>query len=37
MGEMRRGILARDEQLRRMLAGVAHAIRNPLGYIELYA
>ena len=27
----------RDEQLRQMLGGVAHEIRNPLGGIELYA
>jgi signal transduction histidine kinase len=37
MDEMRSRILARDEQLRRMLGGVAHEIRNPLGGIELYA
>lgn len=37
MEEMRRQILARDEQLRLMLAGVAHEIRNPLGGIEIYA
>ncbi len=37
MEEMRRKILARDEQLRQMLAGVAHEIRNPLGGIEIYA
>ena len=37
MEEMRRKILARDEQLRQMLSGVAHEIRNPLGGIEIYA
>ena len=37
MEEMRRRLLARDEQLRQMLAGVAHEIRNPLGGIEIYA
>lgn len=37
MDEMRVKILARDEQLRQMLAGVAHEIRNPLGGIEIYA
>ncbi len=37
MEEMRRKILARDEQLRQMLAGVAHEICNPLGGIEIYA
>ena len=37
MEEMRRKILARDAQLRQMLGGVAHEIRNPLGGIEIYA
>ncbi len=37
MEEMRRKLLARDEQLRQMLGGVAHEIRNPLGGIEIYA
>jgi len=34
---MRQQLAARDEQLRQMLAGVAHEISNPLGGIELYA
>ena len=37
MERMRVGILHRDEQLRLMLAQVAHEIRNPLGGLELYA
>ncbi|MFH1569975.1 MAG: ATP-binding protein [Gemmatimonadota bacterium] len=37
MEEMRQKLLARDAQLRQMLAGVAHEIRNPLGGIEIYA
>jgi len=37
MEEMRVQLLARDAQLRQMLAGVAHEIRNPLGGIEIYA
>ena len=37
MEEMRRKLTARDAQLRLMLGGVAHEIRNPLGSIELYA
>ncbi len=37
MDRMRRGILERDEQLRLMLAQVAHEIRNPLGGLELFA
>jgi signal transduction histidine kinase len=37
MERMREGILQRDEQLRLMLAQVAHEIRNPLGGLELFA
>jgi len=37
MEEMRRKLLTRDAQLRQMLGGVAHEIRNPLGGIEIYA
>lgn len=37
MERMRLGILERDEQLRLMLAQVAHEIRNPLGGLELFA
>jgi len=37
MERMRTGILNRDEQLRLMLAQVAHEIRNPLGGLELFA
>ena len=37
MEEMRLKLLARDAQLRQMLSGVAHEIRNPLGGIEIYA
>ena len=37
MEEMRRKLMARDAQLRQMLGGVAHEIRNPLGGIEIYA
>lgn len=36
MERMRRGIVRRDEQLRLMLAQVAHEIRNPLGGLELF-
>jgi signal transduction histidine kinase len=36
MERMRRGIFRRDEQLRLMLAQVAHEIRNPLGGLELF-
>lgn len=37
MERMRQGVLERDEQLRLMLAQVAHEIRNPLGGVELFA
>lgn len=37
MERMRKGIVQRDEQLRLMLAQVAHEIRNPLGGLELFA
>ena len=37
MDEMRRKLVERDAQLRQMLGGVAHEIRNPLGGIEIYA
>ena len=37
MERMRTGIRRRDEQLRVMLARVAHEIRNPLGGLELFA
>jgi signal transduction histidine kinase len=37
MERMRMGIVQRDEQLRLMLAQVAHEIRNPLGGLELFA
>lgn len=37
MEEMRKKLLARDAQLRQMLGGVAHEIRNPLSGIEIYA
>lgn len=37
MEEMRQKLLTRERQLRQMLAGVAHEIRNPLGGIEIYA
>lgn len=34
---MRRSILHRDAQMKMMLSGIAHEIRNPLGGIELFA
>jgi len=37
MENMRNGIIERDNQLKMMLAGVAHEIRNPLGGIEIFA
>ncbi len=37
MEHMREAIAQREQNLRLMLAGVAHEIRNPLGGIELYA
>ena len=37
MEEMRNKLVARDAQLRQMLGGVAHEIRNPLSGIEIYA
>jgi signal transduction histidine kinase len=37
MERMRQGILERDEQLKLMLAQVAHEIRNPLGGLDLFA
>lgn len=37
MERMRAGILEREEQLRLMLAQVAHEVRNPLGGLELFA
>jgi signal transduction histidine kinase len=37
MEKMRKGIIERDNQLKLMLAGVAHEIRNPLGGIEIFA
>jgi signal transduction histidine kinase len=37
MDEMRQAISRREQNLRMMLAGVAHEIRNPLGGIELFA
>ncbi len=37
MDRMRREIINRDNQLKMMLAGIAHEIRNPLGGIEIFA
>lgn len=36
MESMRRELEARDRQLKMMLAGVAHEVRNPLGGMELF-
>jgi signal transduction histidine kinase len=36
MEEMRQNVLERERDLKAMLAGVAHEIRNPLGGIELF-
>ena len=37
METMRQGIVVREQELKTMLAGVAHEIRNPLGGIELFS
>jgi len=37
MQQMQTAIVSREQNLRMMLAGVAHEIRNPLGGIELFA
>ena len=37
MEEMRQNVLQRDQELKGMLAGVAHEIRNPLGGMELFS
>jgi signal transduction histidine kinase len=37
MKEMQQAVARREQNLRLMLAGVAHEIRNPLGGIELFA
>ncbi len=34
---MRQALLARDERMQMMLAGIAHEVRNPLGGMELFA
>lgn len=34
--EMRRDILNRDRQMKMMLSGIAHEVRNPLGGMELF-
>jgi signal transduction histidine kinase len=36
LDDMRRSILARDQQLQMMLAGIAHEVRNPLGGMALW-
>ncbi len=37
LDEMRRALKERNEELQRMLAGVAHEVRNPLGGIDLFS
>src|SRR4030042_3799299 len=37
MEAMRRSIIARERELKTLVAGVAHEIRNPLGGMELFA
>jgi len=37
MEQMRKNVLTREQDLKAMLAGVAHEIRNPLGGIKLFA
>jgi len=37
LDDMRAALLARDERMQMMLAGIAHEVRNPLGGLELYA
>ncbi|MEZ4705046.1 MAG: HAMP domain-containing sensor histidine kinase [Bdellovibrionota bacterium] len=37
LDEMRKKILERDQNMKLMLRGIAHEIRNPLGGIELFA
>lgn len=34
--EMRQAIVERDQQMKMMLAGIAHEVRNPLGGMELF-
>jgi len=36
MEDMRKKVLARDQELNLMLQGIAHEVRNPLGGIELF-
>ena len=36
MEEMRRNIIEREKELKAMVAGIAHEIRNPIGGIELF-
>jgi signal transduction histidine kinase len=37
MEEMRKNIIERENELKAMVAGIAHEIRNPIGGIELFA